>query len=260
MAATKLSIYNQVLVRLGEAELAAITDDQNSRRILDVIYDDVLEQVLTNGPKDGWRFTKTRTNVDVDSTSITAFADGGTDTNVTAASHGLLAGEMVKIEDTTSYNGDWVITAVDDENTFTIDTTFVADDATGTAGWTSYEHDYRYAEPSNCLQVLHAQVSGIELVDWESEGGYVLTSLEDTSIDMLYLKSITTTTLFPPWFTKVLILTLAIELVYSLTQSSTGTEKLVNELEQIVKPKAMALDNRQGYKEEYNNDWVNAGR
>ena len=67
-------------------------------------------------------------------TAITVFADyngtvAGT-TSVTAASHGLSTGDVVRISGTTSYNGQFTITKID-ANDFHVFITFVADDATG---------------------------------------------------------------------------------------------------------------------------------
>lgn len=67
-------------------------------------------------------------------TVITAFADyTGTvadTTKVTAGSHGLTSGDVVRISGTTSYNGQFTITKID-ANDFHIFIAFVADDATG---------------------------------------------------------------------------------------------------------------------------------
>lgn len=67
--------------------------------------------------------------------SITAFADaGGGQVTVTSAGHGLAENDLVSINGTTSYNGDFTATNVT-ANDFEITDTWVADDATGT--WAS---------------------------------------------------------------------------------------------------------------------------
>lgn len=64
--------------------------------------------------------------------AITAFATVNTNqTTVTSASHGLSNGDVVTIAGSTSYNETFRISAKT-TNTFVIDKTFVADDATGT--------------------------------------------------------------------------------------------------------------------------------
>lgn len=70
----------------------------------------------------------------ISTTAITVFADyngtvAGT-TKVTAGTHGLSTGDIVRISGTTSYNSQFNITKID-ANDFHIFITFVADDATG---------------------------------------------------------------------------------------------------------------------------------
>jgi len=263
MATDILEIYNLALVRLGEGRLATIEDDSEPRRKLDAIYDNILEQVTVAGPQKGWKFAKVELPVSVDSTTITVFADySGTVTGtvlVTAASHGLITGDLVEIDDTTNYDEEYQITRVDDD-TFYITATWVADDATGTVYWTSADYAYRYAIPSASKRVVKASVLGIELTDWITRGEWVLTSLEDDKIWIEYVQSITTTTLFPAHFTKVLVLSLAVELSYNLIQSSTHSERLLIELQDIVLPKAIALDEQEKYVKESSDSWVEAGR
>lgn len=63
--------------------------------------------------------------------SISAFANaGGGLVTVTDTGHGLVTNDIITIHGTTSYNGTFLITRVDDDN-FTIVDTFVANDATG---------------------------------------------------------------------------------------------------------------------------------
>lgn len=68
------------------------------------------------------------------SKTITAFADGGDNksTTVTSTGHGLSVGYTVHIKGTTSYNGTFTVLTVPSADTFTIQCTYVADDATGT--------------------------------------------------------------------------------------------------------------------------------
>lgn len=63
--------------------------------------------------------------------SITAFAANGTRTTVSSAAHGRQNGEKIVISGTTSYNGIFHVEAAT-TNTYDINATFVADDATGT--------------------------------------------------------------------------------------------------------------------------------
>ncbi len=261
MAANKLVIYNSTLTRLGQNRLEDGATNDNSRA-LDAIYPQILDEVTAKGPEDGWKFATTRTAVDVESTTITAFADysstvSGT-VSCTAAGHNLDSGERANISGTTSYNSDYVITKIDADS-FYFTETFVADDATGTVRWISFQAQYRYAIPTN-LKLVSVQVAGFELTDWVREDDYVLTNLEDTTVDMKYVVSVTTTTRFPPYFTKVLYLSLAVELAYSIIQSATFMERLINELERIQLPRAIARDEKEQYVQESSSSWVDAGR
>lgn len=66
------------------------------------------------------------------SKSITAFADGGGGTvTLTATAHGMAVGDLISIEGTTNYNGDYIITAKT-ADTITFAATWVSDDGTGT--------------------------------------------------------------------------------------------------------------------------------
>ncbi len=261
MATDKLEIYNLTLTRLGQNRLDSGEENDNSRK-LDAIYPQTLEEVTSQGPELGWKFATITIAVDVDSTAITAFADYSSTVtgtvSCTAADHGLVSGERASITVTTNYNNDYVITRIDDD-TFYFTETFVADDATGTVKWTSFDKLYRFPTPSN-LRLVKVKVAGIELTDWIEQGEFLLTSLEDTTIDVMYVQSITDTTKFPPYFTMVLKLSMARELAYSIIQSATFMEKLINELEIIELPRAIARDEKGQYVKEFSSSWVDAQR
>ena len=166
-------------------------------------------------------------------------------------------GETVCISGTTSYNGTWVITYVDDEN-YKIETAFVADDATGTSNWTSEQYIYRFAIPTS-LRIASVQIGGVDITDWVREGAYILTNQESTQLDMAYVYSVTDTSLFPSHFVDALWLSLAVELTYDIIQSSAHSERLITELIDIVLPKAIAMDEQERYIEEEDQSWVEAG-
>ena len=73
--------------------------------------------------------------------AITVFADYNgtyaTSTNVTAVAHGFSTADVVQITGTVSYNGQWTIAKIGNDN-FRINTVFVADDATGEATLATY--------------------------------------------------------------------------------------------------------------------------
>ncbi|KKN70124.1 hypothetical protein LCGC14_0434490 [marine sediment metagenome] len=261
MATDKLQIYNFTLTRLGANRLDSITEDSDDRRKLDTMYPQILEELTAQGPQQGWKFATTRTAVDVSETDITAFADysetvSGT-VSCTAAGHNLDSGERANLSGDTGYDDDYVVTVIDD-NTFYFTATWSAT-GTGTVRWTSLQYAYRYSMPTN-LKLVSVQVGGFELSDWVREDDYVLTNLEDTTVDMKYVVSVTTTTRFPPYFTKVLYLSLALELAYSIIQSATFLERLINEVERIQLPRAIARDEKEQYVQESSSSWQDAAR
>ncbi len=73
--------------------------------------------------------------------AITVFADYNgtyaTSTNVTAVAHGFSTADVVQITGTVSYNGQWTIAKIGNDN-FRINTAFVANDATGEATIATY--------------------------------------------------------------------------------------------------------------------------
>jgi len=78
--------------------------------------------------------------------AITAFSDaGGGLVTVTSAAHTLIAGNVVMIAGTTSYDGTYYISNVT-TNTFDITATWVADDATGTFGTGVRTNIYNFIE------------------------------------------------------------------------------------------------------------------
>lgn len=265
MAKDILEIYNLTLGRLGEDRLATITDDSEPRRKLDAIYDNVLEQVTVAGPEKGWKFTKIEPSVDIDSIGINGIINydafvSGTVIFTTSAEHTLVTGDHIVISDLPSYTEEYEVT-VTNPTLFYITATYVDEAfADATIYWTSANYAYRYAIPSAAKRVVKASVAGIELTDWITRGEWVLTNLEGEKIWIEYVQSITTTTLFPPWFTKVLVLSLAVELSYNLIQSSTHSERLLIELQDIVLPKAIALDEQEKQVTESSTAWIDAGR
>ncbi|MCK5017538.1 MAG: hypothetical protein KAS32_10765 [Candidatus Peribacteraceae bacterium] len=257
---TQVQIYNLALLRLGEALLTSTADNTNPARSCNAIYDQVLEETLAMGPEFGWRFASTRGSVDIDSISISAFADYGSTVTgtvlATAATHGFQSGESVSITDTTNYDGTKIIIVVDDDSFYFTDT-FAATE-TGTAKWTSDEFAYRYARPTS-IRITSISVGGQELTDWELEGQYILTSLEQSTVVVKYVQSITDTSLFPSHFVKILYMNMAVHLAYDLVQSRTLSEQLIRELENVYMPRAIAIDAKELYVEEDNQNWQNAG-
>ena len=258
MAATETAICNLALAKMGQD----LIDDIDGTDVLEekcsLLYDQARDELLQTGPQYGWKFAKrVYHSIDRESFTITAFASASATTTTVTATHTLVAGDMVTIDGTTSYDGDYVVESVSTTVSFVITKVFVADDATGTAYWTSEEYSYRYLIPT-CKRVVKVKYGGIELTDWIRVGNYILTNEEAEEVDMDIVQSITTVTLFPDHFVKVLVLKLAIELHYNITQDLNAIQLLAQEYDMAM-AKAIAVDEREKYVQEYNNNWVNAG-
>jgi hypothetical protein len=262
---TKTEIANLAMLRIGEQAFTDVdSDGTTSANEVNAIWTPVLEDTLTTGPEKGYKFSQWETSeVDVDNTSISAFADysgtvSGT-TSATATSHGLLTGDLVEITSTTNYDGQYSITKID-ANSFYFTKTFVADDATGTVQWTSQKLAYRYAVPT-CLKVTAALDGGIELTDWTRKRNWILTNLASEDIEIEYILSVSdiTVTDIPTHVVQVIWRKLAVHLLYSRAQNQRLQDRLTEELETIYLPKAIGTDMREQYVEEESNSWVSAG-
>ena len=258
--ATKVEVFNLALLRLGEALLTTADDDTNTGRVCRAVYPQARQESIAAGPEFGWRFAARRGSVNVSSTAITAVADhSGTVSGtvlVTSVAHDLQDGDTATITETTSYNGDHVITRVS-VDTFYFEATFVATE-TGTVQWTSDQYKFRFPKPAS-LRVTSVSVGGQELTDWTREDIYLLTSQEDTTIIVKYVQDITTETLFPPHFVKVVYMNMAAHLAYDLVQRQALSDRLLLELRTIYIPRAVALDAKELFVEEENQDWTTFG-
>lgn len=61
--ATKLGLYNGALREMGERRLDTLTERGESRRVLDDVYDDVIEDCLAAG---SWNFATETVKLDAD--------------------------------------------------------------------------------------------------------------------------------------------------------------------------------------------------
>ncbi len=264
--ASKTDIANWSMLKVGEEIFTDVdTDGTATADKFNAIYTISLEDMLDNGPEMGWRFANRRFNtIQRDSSSITVFADyTGTVSGTVLATdtgHPYVSGDMVTISEGSvgSYDDDEVITVVD-ANSYYFTATFVSTE-TATANWTSQQFIYRYQRPTS-IRVTSVQVGGIELTDWEREGNYILTNLEDTEVDMKYIATVSnlTVTNFPPHFVNAFRMKLASDLAYDLSQNSVLGERLLREYEELLLPRAIGMDNREIFVQESSSSWVDAG-
>lgn len=261
MAATETIIANLSLYRMGQETIDSIDGTDILSVKVNALYDQSRDELETEGPELGWKFCRRRYNgIDDESMTITAIAElvAGSTITVTAT-HTLVAGDMVELAGNTGYDGTYDVILVSTTVSFVVAATFVAT-GTGTAHWRSEEYAYRYLIPTTptVLRVVSAQVGGLELPDWFEEGGYVLTNLESDEVDMVIVQQITTTTKFPPHFTRALVLKLAIELTYNITQDLKAIQLLAVDFDKAYF-KAIGIDERKKYVKEFSESWQQVG-
>ena len=260
MATDSTAISNLSLSRMGQDLIDSITGTDSLSEKCNLLYTQALEELTVMGPLHGWKFAKRMYNCILDDeTAVTVIADysgtvAGT-IKVTAVAHTLVTGDNVELDGDTGYDGTYRATVIDVDN-FYVTATY-ASTGTGTARWTSNDYNYRYAMPTS-LRIDSVKVGGLEVTDWVRQGVYLLTNMEDTSVDMTYVQSITDTTLFPPHFTRVLVLMLAIKLHYNLTQDLNAIQ-LLNVDYDLAMSKAIAMDEREKYVREHSSSWVDMG-
>lgn len=129
----------------------------------------------------------------------------------------------------------------------------------------SFEFDYAYKIPSDCLRVL--EFYGSEL-DWTIEGENLLTNAEE-EVYIRYIKRITESGEFTPIFVKCLSILLGAELAAKLADDKKMRQILLDELKKEVLPEAKRLNAIEGRKpkskeeqalDEGNFSWQNEGR
>ncbi len=250
------------MLKVGEAIFTDVdTDGTATADKVNAIWDLSLEDILDGGPEKGWKFAnRTFHGIDRDSDPITALADlvTGETTTVTATTHTLIAGDRVTLDDT-NIDGTYDVNSISTTVSFAIDAVFTATD-TGTAYWTSEEFTYRFARPT-CTRVTSVKVGAVELTDWTRKGSWILTNKESDEVDMDYILAHGAVTIanFPAHFVNALRLKLASDLAYDLVQNSALGDRLLQEYEGTVLPRAIGMDNREIYVQEKSSSWVDAG-
>lgn len=263
MATTKTSIANWAMLKVGEAIFTDVDADGTATADkVNAIWDLSLEDILDGGPEKGWQFAnRTYHGIDRDEIAVTALAAASSTTTTVTGTHTLIAGDEVTLGTDLNISGNYDVNSISTTVSFVVTATFTATD-TGTAYWTSEEFSYRFARPT-CTRVTSVKVGGVELRDWKRKGGWILTNQEDTEVDMDYIYGHAAATLdvanFPAHFVNALRLKIASDLAYDLVQNSALGDRLLQEYETIILPRAIGLDNRAKYVQESSDSWVAAG-
>lgn len=118
----------------------------------------------------------------------------------------------------------------------------------------TFEFDYAYQLPNDCLRVLY--VNEFQDEEWTKEGSLLLTNADEVFIR--YIKQVTEAGDFDACFAEVLALDLAHELCYSITQNTSLKEVLQKEMKAVL-AEARSFDGQEGYsKAPIANTWLNA--
>ena len=120
------------------------------------------------------------------------------------------------------------------------------------------KYGYRYAIPEGYLRAVKISVGGLDVTDWIREGQFFLTNQEADEILLKYVQRITITGYFPPYFVTFFCLKLANHLAYNITAKKQHNNAIYEEM-QIAKRKAIALDERDVYVQEFSSSWVDTG-
>ncbi len=261
MATSKTSIANWAMLKVGEEIFDDVDEDGTATADkVNAIWDLSLEAALDGGPEKGWEFAvRTFHSIDRDEITVTALAQASSTTTTVTGTHALIAGDNVTLGTDLNLAGTYNVNSISTTVSWVITATFTATD-TGTAYWTSEEFAYRFARPT-CTRVTSVRVGAVELTDWKRRGSWILTNLEDTEVDMDYILAHGDVTIanFPAHFVEAFRLKLAADLAYDLTQNSALGDRLLQEYEIIVLPRAIGLDNREKYVKESSNSWIAAG-
>jgi len=123
----------------------------------------------------------------------------------------------------------------------------LVEDATAPA----FEFENRFILPTDCLRELEMYNSSSK---WRVEGQYLLTN--DSSVNLIYIKQVTTTTEFDTTFDEALAYLLAAEFAYPLIQSVTLAKDMNAKAEMVLKD-ARSIDAQIGTPQSFEaNEWI----
>lgn len=247
---TQLELCNVALAHLGEARIAALTDDTAAARACALHYEPTRKEVLRSHR---WNFAIARDILTPDWVGgITGAASNGGLIQITKPSHGLGSATRLAIKDVggvSAATGSWRITSTG-VNTFTLD------DSTFAGAYTSggqyaiiplFGWGYKFALPEDCLRVL--EVNDSEAGDWISdewivEGRELLSNAD--KIHLVFVEDIGNDALSDPLFAQAFGLKLAAALTESLRGATGKTAELLQQYEARTAPLARRVDANEG--------------
>lgn len=223
MANSQLTICNSALRQIGVAKITALSDAVEQARILTDIYDAILDEVLGSHP---WNFAIKRAALTVLGGTVSTWTAQGT-TNVWQAA---LTTEPARVEFdgtegtkktsiatlTAAYYWYWASNILYVYSTSDPDTAYTKIEAI----IPEFDWDYAFTLPSDCLRVIRMEDNN----DFVKEAERLLT--DESPCKIKYIAQITDPTKYPPAFVTTLIMRLAAEIAYPLTNDSQKAENL----------------------------------
>jgi hypothetical protein len=155
--------------------------------------------------------------------TISSFEDGSEQANACKVLYPLMRDEMEALHD-------WNFV------------TARADISSALATTPAFQFDFAYQLPVKCLRVIELYGTDDE---WVREGNNLLTNKEE-EILIRYIKQVTTTGNFPPWFVNPLATRLSAELVAKIKEDKNMRLELLRELETVLLPEAYRLNAIEG--------------
>lgn len=254
---TKLSICNKALRLLGVAKITQSNLDNNSNeqaRILNDIYDSVLDEVLSSHP---WNFAIKRATLTELGGLITTWAEQGT-TNVWQAAltteparvefNGTEGTEKTSIATLTGANQwYWASNILYIYSTSDPDTAYISPGIDAIIP--EFEYNNTFSLPSDCLRVIRMKNDDAEFVKEEQR---LLTDESADDAKIQYIAQITDTTKFSAGF----IMAFAQRLASEMTIPTTNSPTLAQEAYGLYKDKldeAKGMDAQEGSGRELEN-------
>lgn len=271
MAATKIAIANIALSKIGAKAITSFSQSgSNEARAVNAVYDDILLEVLCEHP---WSFAQKRfaliatvpddTSRTIDDSVYAPVTITGISQDfpaiVTAAAHGLVDGDWIKItgvQGMTEINDIFYIVqnASDDDFELT-DTNGDEIDATVFDAYTSLGQIQKademvttdnyvpvvYDKPSDLIKPIKMSVNGAVMT---IERDKIISDTVDLKIIYTFLN--TDTTQYFPKFVQALATRLAAELAFAITNSVSKAKELMSLYVNEVLPTAVGADSTQG--------------
>lgn len=248
MSFSKLQICNKALRLIGAQRISSsdLTNDSNeAARILNDIYDTILEEVITSHP---WNFAIKRATLTEIGGVVSTWTAQGT-TNVWQAAlttepasvkfNGTEGTEKTSIAALTAErNWYWASNVLYVYATSDPDTLYTSPGIEAVIP--EFEYDHAYSLPSDCLRVIRMEDDDAKFVKEEQR---LLT--DEDSAKIQYIAQITDTTKFSPGF----IMAFAQRLAAEMTIPTTNSPSLASEAYALYQQKlreAKALDAQEG--------------